>query len=622
MRNLERTLSLLLALGLMIAAVPVAYAAVEDTGFSDVDASAWYVGAVEYCRERGWMAGTSATTFSPEGTLTRAQLVTILCRVEGEPTVTGEDSFTDTEPGRWYSNAVLWASRRGLVNGYGNGLFGTNDPVTQEHLTLIFQRYTDAAVTEGIPGFDGSRSPATRAQTAAVLMAYAQSQGQQPAQGEADNMVLLPGGTFTMGSPDSERLREADEIAHQVTVSSFYIDPYEVTQADYERIMGTNPSHFNGADLPVDSVTWYDAIEYCNKLSESRGLTPVYTVNGQSVSWNRAANGYRLLTEAEWEYATRAGTSTEFYTGHAISDSQANYYGRYPYMVEENYIHHNNQIATGGYRGTTVAANELAPNAFGLYHMLGNVSEWVYDCYGEYDRGQTADPVGAAEGHLRVNRGGGYNDYAKHLRAAYRSPANPASADRNTGFRIARNAQPLTGTAASRDDLGFTMPENPKVLIVYYSRSGNTENAARLLQEKTGADMVEIQMAQPYTTQYEESAEDLYAGRHSELRTRIQNLAGYDVILLGYPNWWATLPMPVVSFLESHDFSGKAVMPFCSHGSGHFGETVALLAKELPDSYIGFGFEFEYSGGSSLSNNLSRWLEQNGIPKIWSERVI
>lgn len=129
---------------------------------------------------------------------------------------------------------------------------------------------------EDIPGFDGSRSPATRAQTAAALMAYAQSQGQRPAQGEADSMVLLPGGTFTMGSPDSERLRDADETAHQVTVSSFYIDSYEVTQADYERIMGTNPSHFNGADLPVDSVTWYDAIEYCNKLSVSRGLTPAY----------------------------------------------------------------------------------------------------------------------------------------------------------------------------------------------------------------------------------------------------------------------------------------------------------------------------------------------------------
>ena len=613
MRNLKRASAFLLALLLAGMMSLPTLAAVEDTGFSDVDASAWYAGAVQYCREHGLMNGSTASTFNPEGTLTRAQMVTVLYRAAGSPAVSEAAPFPDTVPGAYYANAVTWASQRGLVGGYRDGRFGPNDPLTQRQFSLIFQRYTDTPVTASIPGFDSTSAPATRAQTAAALMALSQSQSQSSEASASDSLLLLPGGTFTMGSPDSERLRDADETAHQVTVSSFYIDPYEVTQADYERVMGKNPSQFHGENLPVDSVTWYDAVEYCNKLSESRGLTPVYTVNGQTVIWNRAANGYRLLTEAEWEYAARAGTSTEFYTGHAISDSQANYYGRYPYMVEENYIHHNNQIATGSYRGTTIAVSELAPNAFGLYHMLGNVSEWVYDCYGEYDRGQTADPVGAAEGHLRVNRGGGYNDYAKHLRAAYRSPANPSSADRNTGFRIARNAQSLTGTAASRDDLGFTVPKNPRVLIAYYSLSGNTENAAQILQQQTGADLVEIQMAQPYTTQYEESAEDLYAGRRPELRTRIQNLQDYDVILLGYPNWWATLPMPVVSFLESHDFSGKAVMPFCSHGSGHFGETVALLAKELPDSYIGFGFEFEYSGGSSLSNNLSRWLAQNSI---------
>lgn len=174
MKNHKKLVSLILALVLALTLGVPACAAAEDTGFSDIDASAWYAGAVEYCRERGWMAGTSATTFSPEGTLTRAQLVTLLYRIEGEPAVTGDDSFTDTEGGKWYSDAVLWASQRGLVNGYGNGPFGTNDPVTQEHLTLIFQRYTDAAVTEGIPGFDGSRNPATRAQTTAVLMAYGQ----------------------------------------------------------------------------------------------------------------------------------------------------------------------------------------------------------------------------------------------------------------------------------------------------------------------------------------------------------------------------------------------------------------------------------------------------------------
>lgn len=152
--------------------VTVISLAEEDmiSGFTDVPSDAWYAEAVRYCRENGVINGVSSSLFDPDGTLTRAQLVTILYRSEGEPAVAGEDSFTDTETGRWYSAAVVWASQRGLVAGYGNGLFGIDDPVTQEQLDLIFQRLTDAAVTGGIPGFDAASSaPATRVQAAAAM---------------------------------------------------------------------------------------------------------------------------------------------------------------------------------------------------------------------------------------------------------------------------------------------------------------------------------------------------------------------------------------------------------------------------------------------------------------------
>ena len=106
-----------------------------------------------------------------------------------------------------------------------------------------------------------------------------------------DGLVLIPGGTFTMGSTASERQRQADETQHQVTLSAFYVDPHEVTQQDYQAVMGTNPSHFRGDNLPVEQVTWYDAINYCNKLSEAQGLTPAYQIDGTTVTWNRAADG-------------------------------------------------------------------------------------------------------------------------------------------------------------------------------------------------------------------------------------------------------------------------------------------------------------------------------------------
>ena len=200
MRNLKRLAALFLTAALILSLSVTAFAAVEDTGFSDVDADAWYAEAVMYCREHGLMAGVSDTTFAPESSLTRAMLAAVLYRVAGSPSVTGQDSFTDTVEGSWYSDSVLWASQQGLVAGYGNGLFGTDDPVTREQMTAIFWRYagspdagestnvTDAAAiasyavpavawasTAGIvANLSGStfapKDNATRAQVAAALM--------------------------------------------------------------------------------------------------------------------------------------------------------------------------------------------------------------------------------------------------------------------------------------------------------------------------------------------------------------------------------------------------------------------------------------------------------------------
>ena len=142
--------------------------------FSDVPADAWYAEAVEYCRQKNIMDGVSNTTFVPEEALTRAMLVTILWRQAEKPVVNYLMQFSDVLEGQWYSEAVRWAASEKLVEGYGNGRFGTNDPITQEQLNLIFRRYTDQPVTQDIPGFDGGSKHTTRAQAAAAVMNYAQ----------------------------------------------------------------------------------------------------------------------------------------------------------------------------------------------------------------------------------------------------------------------------------------------------------------------------------------------------------------------------------------------------------------------------------------------------------------
>ncbi len=261
---------------------------------------------------------------------------------------------------------------------------------------------------------------------------------------DSADMVRIQGGTFTMGSPASEAGRDSDETQRRVTVSDFYMGKYEVTQGEWEAVMGSNPSGFKGTNLPVEQVSWYEAVEYCNKRSEKEGLTPAYRIekglsdpNNKSkydevrwlVTWDRNANGYRLPTEAEWEYACRAGTMTAFSTGNNLTTNEANYDGNYPY----------NGNAKGTYREKTTAVGSFAANPWGLYDMHGNVLEWCWDWYDYYSSGAQTDPVGAASGTYRVLRGGGWGNVGHLVSSAYRGNDDPGYRyGGNGGFRLVR----------------------------------------------------------------------------------------------------------------------------------------------------------------------------------------
>ena len=249
-----------------------------------------------------------------------------------------------------------------------------------------------------------------------------------------NNFVLIKGGTFTMGSPASEPEREMDETQRRVTVSDFYIAQSPVTQREYNQLMGNNPSEFKGDTLPVENVTWFDAVRYCNARSAREGLIPAYTISGETAAWNRNANGYRLPTEAEWEYACRAGTTTPFNTGGSITDKEANCYNHYGYNNDSS------GRRIGSYQGRTTTVNSYRANGWGLFDMHGNVADWCWDWYGEYGTAAENNPAGAATGTLRVNRGGGWNDFPKHIRSAYRAATPPYNSSFNIGFRLARNA--------------------------------------------------------------------------------------------------------------------------------------------------------------------------------------
>ena len=433
-----------------------------------------------------------------------------------------------------------------------------------------------------------------------------------------ENFILIKGGSFKMGSPDSEAWRSADETQHSVTVSDFYMSKYELTQKEYKEITGNNPSNFKGDNLPVENISWLDAVAYCNARSEKDGLTPVYTIDGQNVSWDRSANGYRLPTEAEWEYACRAGTTTPFYMESSPSAEDANYYGHYPYEIEDNYFSQGNlEVKPGEYRQTTVPVDSFSENPYGLYNMHGNVSEWVWDYYGEYGADEQTDPAGPTSGTLRIYRGGGWNDFAKNMRSAYRATLEQNKGSFNLGIRLVLNAAPGSGSVSGTEVQHSNNSESRKILIAYFSWGGNTKGVAEEIQRQTGADLFEITLVNPYSSDYDtvldEAQRDQNAQARPELASHIDNMDEYDTVMIGYPNWWASIPMPIASFLEEYDFSGKTILPFCSHGGGRFGQSLTAIAKLAPDAVMGEALSIHYSGGSELSSDVTDWLEKNNI---------
>jgi formylglycine-generating enzyme len=232
---------------------------------------------------------------------------------------------------------------------------------------------------------------------------------------------LIPAGTFTMGctSEQDSYCDESTSLAHEVTISQdFYMMESEVAQQLYQRVMGSNPSSFQGLNRPVEKVSWFDAVKFANTLSSIEGLEKCYSVDGNTVSWlNLSCTGWRLPTDAEWEYAARGGESHE-YAGSDSVDEVAWY-------VENS----NNQ--------THDVCGKQA-NGYGLCDMSGNVWEWVWDYYGEYSRDSVVNPTGISSASFRVVRGGCWSSDAYYLRFALRNYNAPTYRTVRIGFRLSR----------------------------------------------------------------------------------------------------------------------------------------------------------------------------------------
>ena len=559
MRNLKKLAALFLAAALILSLSATAFAAVADTGFSDVDAGAWYSEAVMYCREHNLMAGIGNNQFAPESNLTRAQLATVLYRIEGTPAVTGTDAFADTPDGAWYGDAVLWASQQELISGYGGGLFGPNDPVTREQMTTIFWRYA------GSP----SAGEANNYSDHASIAAYAVSAVNWAS---ANNVVRpVSSGTFAPKS-NATRAQVADALMN-----------FDRTQ-QAASAPGTTPS--SRARVLV---------AYFSGTGTTRGVAQnIVSALGSDVAVLHEITPEQPYTEADLDYTnSNCRSVTEQHDPNArpaIANSVAN-------MSDYDVV----------FLGYPIWNND-APRIIYTFLESENLS------------GKTIVPFctsggSGIAGSVSNIRGLASDATWMEGRRCYGSDTTSTLASWANGLGLDFTpASDSSSTPATTPDAS----NETKVLVAYFSATNTTKPLAEYIADGLDADLYEIVPETPYTSadlNYNNSSSRATVEMNDPnarpaISGNVSNMEQYDIVFIGYPIWWGQAPRIVSTFFESYDFSGKTIVPFCTSGSSGIGSSATNL-HSLTDGATWLNGQ-RFGGGTSRSTMI-QWVNGLGL---------
>ena len=540
---MKRFLGGFLAAAMLCTLSTAAFAAVSDTGFSDVAADAWYAEAAEYVRDNGLMSGVSATAFAPNDAMTRAMLAAVLYRLAGSPTVSGSDAFTDTVEGAWYSDAVLWASQQGVIGGYGGGLFGTSDPVTREQIAAILWRYAgspasdrgtdfadenaiasyamdavDWVRTNGIMNGKGGnmfdpKGNTTRAEVAAILMNYTRKEtsGPEPTPDAEVNILVA---YFTVPETDG-----VDAVAN----ASRVVENGEVV-GNVEFIARAIQEETGGDLFAIETVQTYPGTH----------------------------DALLDFAAAEMAAGVRPALSTHIDN---LDDYDVIFLG-YPIW------------------------NADLPMP--LYTFLD-----TYDL-----SGKTVVPFTA-------HGGSGFAGTISTIAAQ-----EPGAEVERNGFSVSRSS-----VAESRSDivdwvqeLGYTQTQSPAqpepvptpgndvdVLVAYFSQTGNTEEVAQRIADYTGGDLAEIQRVAPYQNLQSEAQAEIESGARPAITVDVDSIDEYEVIFIGYPIWWDEAPAMIATFLAENDFEGKIIAPFCTSAYSPISNSLHIFRELAPGAELADG---------------------------------
>lgn len=541
---MKRFLGLFLAIVMLFSLSTTAFAAVSDTGFSDVAADAWYADAVTYVRDNGLMSGTSTTTFDPNGTTTRGQIATILYRAAGSPAATGGTVFPDVSGTAYYAAATRWASANGIVSGYPNGNFGPNDPITRQQLAAILWRYAGSPSASRGEDFADEGTIASYASTA---VDWARDNG------------IIAGKEGNLFDPNGRATR-----AQVAVILHRYM---ELLGADEP---GTTPGIPDGSRIlvayfTVPETSGVDAVAQASRVVENGEVVGNVEFIARTIQEETGADLFAIET-----VQTYPGTHDAL-LDFAAAEMAANARPELATQIDD--------------------LDQYDVIFLGYPIWNADLPMPMYSFLDDYDlSGKTIIPFSAHGG----------SGFAGTI-STIASEEPRADVERN-GFTVSRNSV----ANAKNDiinwvrDLGYAQSQQPAqpapapdndvdVLIAYVSNTGNTREVAERIAEYTGGDLAEIQRATPYQDLQSEAQSEIENGAQPDITVDVDSIDDYEVIFIGYPIWWDEAPAMIATFLAENDFDGKIVAPFCTSAYSPIDNSLHIFRELAPEADLMVG---------------------------------
>ena len=571
MKKIKQILSGFLSAVMIFSMSSVSFAAVGDNVFADVNGNAWYAEAVQYVNDNGIMSGTGNNEFSPQENTSRAALAAVLYRAEGSPAVDVQNEFVDVDSDAWYTDAVSWASTEGIISGYGNGLFGINDPVTREQIAAILWRYA------GSPDVVSSENFADKSSISSYAVKAVDWVRNNNIMSGKENNMFDPDGYATraeiamvlfhfMTLKEDNAQQDTEEDSNVLVV---YFSATGSTQAVAQTIADTLEADIFEIE-PSDPYTsedlnWTDAESRVNAEHEDTSLRDVALVSDTVENWD--------------SYDT-------VFIGYPI------WWGIAAWPVSSF-------VAANDFAGKTVipfctsSSSGLGESGDLLAELAGS---------GNWQQGQRFRSSADAEEVV---------EWVNSL--DLNSSGNEADENQEVRSLVVYFSMPETDDAEN-----MTEEEDNSVVVMNGEVLGNTQYMANVIAEHTDSDIFRIEPETPYPTDHETlvdiASEEQEENARPAIDGNIGNLDDYDVIYVGYPIWWSDMPMILYTFFDEYDLSGKTIVPFGTHGGSGFAGTIDAIAELEPNAnVIEDGLTISRDDIEDAESDIIVWVENIGL---------